>query len=742
MKNFLTSVLSNESVKVYCILALSLAICLLGNLYAPNFIQKFWCMGYAESLANSRLFSVYAETITVAPSPIAFGLPHVYLMSFLVRTGIDAYYAYDLVFAFWILLSFYSSYKICCFLNIDEKLSAILPVFLLTHPAILEHHSYSVLGIGYMLIPFYVYTALVLFKAQGLKQKLASASLFVLMCTLALFNDGYSFIMTMMIIGGLYITFFNKDNWRGHLLCNSVIIALAIIIAYVLYSVFIKKNGWEHYPRNAYNVFQAFFTSYILPVKGSWSILGEYFFYKHPFPENYTQNCYFCIPLLVVNIVLLFSAGRKLFSKWQYWLMWGMILISVWLSLGPDIALTNNKTIPSGNWFIYKYLPGFKVMRATARWGILVNILLIGIFYVSLGASDLKKKTLVTIFCIVYFFNFLPSPFSIKTMINAYRNEKHIRNNLEKDLRGKIKPHETVLFIPFRNNFSHLYWGSVNKANTWNTGCDKNVSMLCDRLPSEILPLTHHIFETQMESHLNEINACDIVDILLCTAVDVVIFDYNSCCPIAIPPFNNLMKNDAVKLETYLLATGCIDIEHSLHFSYYRLNKVGKRYKSVSLKEKKTFTNKQRIKIITTHSMQKIDLGRLVKINSIPQYSKGFYQFEETGRWAGTNCNLFLPLSTSVDDKLEFIFRGWPVSSNQTVIIRNYKGDVLKNLSVPQKGKYSIPITPDDIFQNTLFLFFEFPNACQPSNGDHRKLSFFFFDIKLSPVKPQQDILL
>ena len=393
-----------------CLIFLSVfLVAALTNLSMPNHVQRFWCMGYAESLANSTPFSVYAETITIAPSPIALGLPHVYLMSFLIRAGVNAFYAYDIVVVFWLVLSMFGCYRICRFLRLDPNLSAVLPLFVLTLPAITLHHGYSVLGIGYMLFPFYAWTAIVLFKASSPKEKAYAAALFLPTVVVALFMDGYSFVMATVLMGGIYLAFFSGKNWKMHLFCDPVIILVSYAVAYLLYTAFIGRH-WISYQRSVFNCFQAHFISYFLPGKISLSVLGDFFSYRPPFFKmEYAQHFLFCAPLLLADILLLIVNWKQLHARWRYWLLWAMVLGAFWLSLGPDIFLLSGKTIPSGNWFLYRYFPGFTVMRATARWGILVNILLAAMLYVSLVDSKLKRTGLVALLCWLYFLNYFPS---------------------------------------------------------------------------------------------------------------------------------------------------------------------------------------------------------------------------------------------------------------------------------------------------------------------------------------------
>ena len=68
LKVFLREHRDTEKAGAVLIGALTLAVALLSNLYVTNYVQKFGCMGYAESLARSTPFSVYAKrSLSVAP---------------------------------------------------------------------------------------------------------------------------------------------------------------------------------------------------------------------------------------------------------------------------------------------------------------------------------------------------------------------------------------------------------------------------------------------------------------------------------------------------------------------------------------------------------------------------------------------------------------------------------------------------------------------------------------------------
>ena len=758
MQNF-----NKDRIETICLLCVTTVLVFLSNsFFGWDPFQRIWCMGYAESLANSTPFSVYAETITVSPSPIAFGLPHVYLMSFLIRAGINAYHAYIAVLFFWVVLSVFSCYKICRFLKLDPDLSAVLPLFLLTLPAIARHQAYTALGIGFMLLPFYAWAAILLFKASSPKEKILSASLFLPTAIVALFMDGYSFVMAAVLTGGIYLVFFSRKNWKMHLFCDTAIMFVSYLAAYVLYTAFVGKQ-WESLARLVFNLYQAHFVSYFLPPNSSLSVLADLFPYRPPFfPNGYPQDFLFCTPLLIADLLLLFVNWKQLYNRWQYWLLWGIILCSVWLSLGPDIFLLSGKTIPSGNWFVYRYLPGFSVMRATARWGILVHVLLVAMLYVSLINSKMSRTHLTVLLCVLYMLNYFPSSKSIGSAKYLMSMERKIRDCMVPDLDKKLVPGETVLFLPIRNNFSHLYFGSLYKVNTWNTGCDKNAALLREAYPPEIQLLADHINLGKYISHLDSATAIQIFMILRNTNVDVVVFDYNCVAPLPVYPYKNLLKKDAVVIEKELKRFGCIMIDHSKYFAYYRLKKTAD--------SKPDRKSKNLWDILPLFAYRLNRLPCVINMNQLSQFSFGFFPPENKGSWAinkkalaarppeeaGTDGDplfgFFPPDKKGLwaTNKAAFAIRlpekaGTDGDFFVRITLRPYiKNDKPQRCRIYSRGKLirqgvidslqvvSIPVTGELIDADRIIqLEFEFPDAARPVES-YKIRSCFFHNVEIS----------
>ena len=114
--------------------------------FAPVLDQKLWCMGYAQGLAlNENILNPFVESITLDPAPVAFGLPHIYLMSLLIRMGIHANLAYDLLLLFWTGVSTFFAFKICRFFGLSRTWSAFFMIFFPLLPGIQFHHGYGAL---------------------------------------------------------------------------------------------------------------------------------------------------------------------------------------------------------------------------------------------------------------------------------------------------------------------------------------------------------------------------------------------------------------------------------------------------------------------------------------------------------------------------------------------------------------------------------------------------------------------
>jgi len=144
----------------------------------------------------------------------------------------------------------------------------------------------------------------------------------------------------------------------------------------------------------------------------------------------------------------------------------------------------------------------------------------------------------------------------------------------------------------------------------------------------------------------------------------------------------------------------------------------------------------QSLKITPVDTRFMLPLGSEVDFNDLNSYiskTEGFCLPERLGTWAGRQSSLELQLTREADRPLRLTFTGRPVNAKQTVKVYDFRKRLLKTIPLAAPGQYGVDIPRGSLTaDNRLILFFDFPNACRPDNGDERTLSFFFRLLKLS----------
>ena len=297
------------------------------------------------------------------------------------------------------------------------------------------------------------------------------------------------------------------------------------------------------------------------------------------------------------------------------------------------------------------------------------------------------------------------------------------------DLDKKLVPGETVLFLPIRNSFLQLYYGSVHKVNTWNTGCDKDVILLREAYPPEIQLLATNVFEGKFVSHLNSAAAIQIFMILKNTNVDVIVFDYNSANgAMPIYPFKANLRKDAEAIEKVLKGFGCVEIDHSKYFAYYRLKKATDFKADRGLKKL--------CDILPLFAYRVNRLPCVINMDRLSRSSFGFFPLENNGCWS-TNQVAFavrLPEKAATDGSsfLQITLQPY-VKYGKTQRCRVYsRGRLIGQGTIASLQTISIPVTGELLDVNKVIqLEFEFPDALRPPK-DFRILGCFFRNIQIS----------
>ena len=101
----------------------------------PTLGQAFWTTGFAQSMANQSLFSIYATNIgNPEPAAMAFGLSGAYITSILIRLGIEPSNAYSFMHIFWLSIAFFGSYRLSVLFKVNQYLSVATATLWLSCP--------------------------------------------------------------------------------------------------------------------------------------------------------------------------------------------------------------------------------------------------------------------------------------------------------------------------------------------------------------------------------------------------------------------------------------------------------------------------------------------------------------------------------------------------------------------------------------------------------------------------------
>ena len=130
--------------------------------------------------------------------------------------------------------------------------------------------------------------------------------------------------------------------------------------------------------------------------------------------------------------------------------------------MAPEFALA-----PTGNAWISKKLPGFKLMRASYRW-IALSIFCFWILLVIFLAKRYPKNRFLPGFLLIGFMGLnLPNLHHQWTdYVAARQTFLYIDSELLPSFQKVLHPHERVAFLPYRNDFMLNYLASRLRVST------------------------------------------------------------------------------------------------------------------------------------------------------------------------------------------------------------------------------------------------------------------------------------
>lgn len=557
---------------------------------SPTLAQVFWSTGFAQSYLNNSLLTVYATNFGAPePAAIAFGLAGAWLSAVFMHFGLSAIDSYTMTAALWFTVSFIAAYKIGRLFDVSPSLSVLGALTWGTTPMIVWNSGYSMLSMGIALLPMYMLFAFKLFRHDidiqlGIPRLIFKLFFpYLLICLIAIFMDGYSFMMfvTGSTIFGI-VALVAKPDFRKNILTRFCVHFICLGISYLLFIIFIGKYEFRPGSIDFFRGFGADIIFLLRPSNGiHWipDLLGwsESRSSKEFFGNASVWTTSFSLPIIIGAIL------ATLFAKKSY-IKYALLFITIfgfYMALGPSIKFNSLKPVdyvggpamdkvyaiaPTGSTVLSKNLPGFKSMRASYRWGA------VGVFgawaLIMLGASRQQKETISKIAGIILtIVAILNLPNLPKTHIEHKNNRSifyEIDAQLTEDLRYVLKPKEIVAFLPWGNDFLINYIASKLDIITYNIGGDKNLRQAIKHWPKTM----RRFPKGRIDSNFSR-------RVLLLFAkgeVDAVVLPYISMLWAAHRwPYPLEFKDDLEPIEYQLRTSGFVSVEKREYYSVVRL---------------------------------------------------------------------------------------------------------------------------------------------------------------------------
>lgn len=491
-------------------------------LMMPTLGQAVWSMGFSESLANGSLFSVFAHNFGIPkPAAIAFGLAGAWPASLFIRLGMSAADAYSSTAALWLGLGFLSAYKIAFRFGAARSIALLGAVAWSTMPVIWAHAGYSMLSWGIGLLPFYFLTALKLVpsRPESATIALSSVALYFITAIIAIFMDGYTFVMfasgTSILL--LYTLLTQPERRKSVLRLIIPVHIVSFGAAYVLYSLYIGKSGFDAPPIDFFRGWGVDLTYITAPTRGvQWlpDVLGLSVKRTDEvhFGDASVWTTTFFLPTLLLGIAGWWRT-RSSMKRSSCFLL--IAIFGIYMALGPSLKVDSVKPeslqlshpqqqsalmpaslalMPTGTAWISEKLPGFNVMRASYRWSALGIFALWALMMMWASQAEGKsQRAWIPALAALIIIN-LPNVQGRWENGTDYRLMfKQIDNDFIGKLAALTHPGEKVLFLPWGNDFMATYAAPRTGLRTYNIGGDKNLAAAQAGWPQELTGLSGNL---------------------------------------------------------------------------------------------------------------------------------------------------------------------------------------------------------------------------------------------------------
>ena len=464
----------------------------------PTLGQALWITGFGTSFARGGLLNLYAHNFGFpAPAPIVFGLPGAYPAGLCIAAGMHPGDAYALVICLWLAVAFVGASRAARLLQLPPPVASLAAATWLTLPLVWNHAHYSMLSMGFALLPTYLVAPLALCRPPLLTRPAAARVVlaYALAAVVAVFMDGYTFMC--FAVGATFLlawTAWAQPPLRRQLLRLGVPAhVVSLLVAFGLYRAYVGRTEFYVEPMEAFRAWGVDLRFLVLPTRGThW--LADLVGYSEPrsvieqFGDASVWQTTFVLPLLLAGAwAWLRTRARSRLAL----AFWAMALFGGYMALGPSVKCHDLRPVSlqarhdplmppelagpqTGTSLLSKHLPGFKNMRASYRWMGLSALGLWLLILLWLAQPGARRRYLVLVGIVLLN---LPEPVEKWRVALDYRADlRQLDAELLDDLRGTLRPQERVVFLPFGNDFIINYLASQLDLRAYNIGGDKNLA--------------------------------------------------------------------------------------------------------------------------------------------------------------------------------------------------------------------------------------------------------------------------
>ncbi|MBS3984048.1 MAG: hypothetical protein KGZ66_00355 [Selenomonadales bacterium] len=555
----------------------------------PTLGQAVWTTGFGQSFVNQSPLAVHAINFgNPNPAPIAFGLAGAYPAGLLIALGLHPADAYAAMAAIWLAIAFFGAWRLSVLLALRGTSAVLAAVLWMSMPIIWAHSGYSMLSLGIALLPLYMLVSVQLISDKFVRREdlYIRMATFVAVTTIAVFMDGYTYVMFAVgasLLGAFY--FVRAPELRSHLLrCALPITMSGFAVSYVLYMTYV---GQLHVVPETLDFFRgwgvdlAFLT---IPTRGMhwlWDTVG--------LAVVRTEQTYFGDASVFISTFSLpiISAG---FAGWWHMRKKTMLataifmvaLFGLYMALGPSVKVNSVRPdamvaagdlsplmgaelalAPTGSAILSRNLPGFQQMRAAYRWLALGIVGFWVLIVLRLGDMTSARARWYWVGLVVLLIIFNLPHFDGRH--RGYRDAfLRIENELVMGMGSFLHEGERVAFLPYRNDFLANYITARLNVRSFNIGGDKNLFTAKEAWPPTMKGFTMG----QVDSGF----ADRVLLMLIRQEADVVVLPYIDMLWAAQAwPAEAEFKEELAPVLAHLDSSGLVTITETEHYAVIRL---------------------------------------------------------------------------------------------------------------------------------------------------------------------------